>query len=119
MTTYSVGLTTAILDGSSTVRTDTTTGTGTIAESFWAEVSVPAGASDTVLKLNLLTDPDVLIILGAEGISFKLDSTGTDAISADPIAVISNDADGLGIDEILLSNSDSAPHTITIVAFET
>ncbi|NIV37476.1 MAG: hypothetical protein GWN58_51075, partial [Anaerolineae bacterium] len=55
-----------------------------------------------------------LIVIGATGITFKLDSTGTDAINADPIAIVSDDEDGLGIDEILISNGDTAEHTVTV-----
>jgi hypothetical protein len=118
MTTYSVQVVTSILDGTSTVRTDTTTGTGTISESFWAEVKLPAAASDTSLALNLLTDPVMLVVIGDTGISFKLNAGGTDAISADPIAVIADDNDGLDITAILLSNSDGEEHDVTVIAFE-
>ena len=86
-------------------------------ETFAAEVKVPAGASDTVLKLGLLTDPIALIVYGATGVSFKLDSTGTDAIKANPFAVVA-DEDGLSIDEILLSNSAAQEQTVYIYAEE-
>ena len=119
MTTFSASLVTSILDGSATVRTDTTAGTGTIVEEFWVKTTIAAGASDVNLKLNFLTDPDILIVLGATGISIKLDSTGTDSIGADPMAVISDADAGLGIDEILISNSDSVEHSVTIISFET
>jgi len=116
--TYSVLCTTSALTGSTTDRTKTDTATASLTEEFWAAVSLEPAASDTVLKLNLLTDPAILVVYGGTGISFKLDSTGTDAISADPIAVVANEDAGLGIDEILLSNSDSQSHTVTIIAFE-
>jgi hypothetical protein len=107
-----------MLDGSTTLRTETTTDTGTIGEVFRAEVKVAAAAADTALLLNLLTDPNTLIVLGDTGISFKLDAAGTDAIAADPMAVICNADAGLAINQILLSNSDSAEHTVTVYAFE-
>ena len=116
--TYSVLCTTSALTGSTADRTKTDTATGSLTEEFWATVSLEPAASDTVLKLNLLTDPAILVVYGGTGCSFKLDSSGTDAISCDPIAVVSNEGDGLGIDEILLSNSDGQSHSVTIVAFE-
>lgn len=86
-------------------------------ETFATEVKVPAGASDTSLKLGLLTDPVVLVVYGATGVSFKLDSTGTDPIKANPFAVVS-DEDGLSIDEILLSNSAAQEQTVYVYAEE-
>lgn len=118
MTTYSVQVVTSTLDGTTTERTKTVTGTGTIAEEFWASVKLPAGASDTALILNLLSDPSMLVVYGGTGVSFKLNAGGTDAISADPFAVVADDNDGLDIDRILLSNSDGEEHDVIIVAYE-
>ena len=115
---YTVQVVTTLLTGTTTDRTKTDTADDSLSESFWAEVRLPAGASDTTLKLNLLTDPKVLVIYGGTGCSFKLDSTGTDAIAADPVAVVGNEDAGLGIDEILLSNSDEEEHTLTVIAME-
>lgn len=115
---YSVSVVSALKTSTSTDRTDTTTADDTCTETFWAEVSLEAGAADTVLKLNLLTDPKILVVCGGTGVSFKLDSTGTDSIAADPVAVIGDEDAGLGIDEILLSNSDSQAHTVTVIAAE-
>lgn len=116
---YTVQLVTTALTGTSTDRTDTTTADDTHDESFWAEVSLPAAATDTVLLLNLLADPKILVVLGGTGVSFKLGHTGgTDAIAADPIAVVGDEDAGLGITGIQLSNSDTQAHDVTIVAFE-
>lgn len=115
---FTIQVITKLLTDTVVDQTDDTTMDDTLTESFWAQVSLEAAASDVVLKLNLLTDPKALVVLGAKGISFKLDSTGTDAIGADPTAVISNEGDGLSIDEILLSNSDSQSHPVTVIAFE-
>lgn len=119
MATYQVQIVVSILDGSTTVRTTSTTLTGTISEEFWSAPKLAAAASDVNLKLGGLTDPDILIVLGSAGCSFKLDSTGTDVIACDGGAVISDDDVGLGIDEILLSNSDGSEHSVTVIAFET
>ena len=115
---YSVALTVQALEGTTSERSESATADASCNETFWAEVNVPAAASDTTLKLNLLTDPLVIVVIGGTGISFKLDSTGTDAISADPIAVVGNEGSGLDIDEILLSNSDTEEHTVIVIAFE-
>lgn len=114
---YQVQLVVSSLTGSSTDRTRTEIGTGSVGEEFWATAKLPAAASDTVLKMNLLTDPVMLVVIGGEGISFKLDSTGQDAISADPFAVVS-DTDGLNIDEILLSNASASEKAVTVIAYE-
>ena len=115
---YSVQVVTALKTGTTTDRTKTQTADDTCEETFWAEVKLPAAASDTELKLNLLTDPKILVVCGSQGVSFKLDSTGTDAISADPVAVVGAENDGLAIDEILLSNGHSVEATVTVMAFE-
>lgn len=115
--TYQVQVVTSSLEGSSTERTRTDIATGSILEEYWVTVKLPGAASDTVLKLNLLTDPVMLAVYGGEDISFKLDSTGVDAIGADPMAIISN-TDGLNIDEILLTNAGPGEKTVTIIAYE-
>lgn len=116
--TLTLTVTSALKTGSTADLTDTSATDISCTEVFRAQVNVAAGAADTVLKLNLLTDPLALIVIGAKGISFKLDSTGTDGIAADPVAVISDDDAGLAIDEILLSNDDAAEHSITVIAVE-
>lgn len=115
---YAVTVTAAVKTSTTTDRTASQVADDTCSETFWAEVSLEAAASDVVLKLNLLTDPKMLVVIGAEGISFKLDSTGTDAIAANPVAVIGDEDAGLGIDEILLSNGDTQSHTVVVIAME-
>ncbi len=115
---YSVQVVAAVKTGTTTDRTKTETADDSCSETFWAEVKLPAAAADTELKLNLLTDPKILVVFASEGVSFKLDSTGTDPIHADPVAVIGAENDGLGIDEILLSNGAAAEATVTVIAFE-
>lgn len=114
---YSVAATLQLLTGSTSDRSESVTADDTCTQSIWFEVSVAAAASDTNIKLAGLTDPKILVVYGGNGISFKLDSTGTDAISADPIAIVGNENNGLGIDEILISNS-GATQTVGIYAAE-
>ena len=115
---YTVQTVTALLTSTTTDRTKTVTADASCTENFWAEVKLPAAAADTVLLLNLLTDPKILVVAGGTGISFKLNSIGTDAIGADPIAVVSNEDAGLSIDQILLSNSSAVETTVTVIAAE-
>lgn len=115
---YAVTVVAAIKTSTTTDRTTTATADDTCTETFWAEVRLEAGAADTALKLNLLTDPKMLVVIGAKGVSFKLDSTGTDDINADPVAVVGCEDAGLGIDEILLSNADAVEHEVTVIAME-
>ena len=115
---YTVVTAVTELTGTSTSRTKSVTADESLTEVFWAQVQLEAAASDVVLKMNLLTDPLILVVFGAAGVSFKLDSTGTDDLPADPIAVLGNEDAGMDIDEILLSNSDSVAHEVTIIAFE-
>lgn len=115
---YEVEVVMSLLTGTTTDRTKTVTGDDTCTETFWAEVSLPPAAVDTALLLNLLTDPKILVVAGGTGISFKLNAAGTDAIGADPIAIVANEDAGLNINQILLSNSDTQAHTVTVVAME-
>jgi len=115
---YTATATVSLLTGTATDRTVTETTTETSSESFWAEVALEAGASDTSLKLNLLTDPTALLVIGGTGISFKIGGTGTDAVRANPFAYLLDVDEGLGISDLLLSNSDSQPHDVTVICFE-
>jgi hypothetical protein len=104
---YSVQAVLSFLTGTATDRTETVTADDTCTQTIWFEVTVAESASDTNVKLGGLDDPKILIVYGGAGISFKLDSTGTDAIGAEPIAIVANETLGLGIDEILISNTGS------------
>lgn len=102
-----------------TLTADGTTGTqsGTEVEYFKNTITLPGSASDTSLTLGTLTDPTVIAVFGATGISFKLGSGGTDSIKANPFAAIA-DADGIGESVILLSNGDASEQTVTVIAAE-
>lgn len=99
-----------------TVNSEATTQTGTPSENFKAVVRVPAAASDLSLTLGLLTDPVFVSVVGGAGISFKI-TGGTDAIGANPCALIANE-DGLGISTVLLSNSSAVEVEVTVQAAE-
>ena len=87
-------------------------------ELFRHEMKLANGASDESLKLGLITDPIMIAVFSPDGaITFKLDSTGTDPIGAYPVAIVAN-GEGLGIDEILLSNASGAELDIVVIAIE-
>lgn len=115
---YSLSVVSAVLTGAATTRTLTTTGAASFDEEFWTTVKLAAGAADTSVALGSLTDPQVVIVIGAEGVSFKLGAAGTDAVAADPIAVVSDEVNGLGIAAVLLSNSSAVEREVTVIAWE-
>lgn len=100
-----------------TVGSDEKSSALTVTEQFEHTMTLVAGASDENVDLGGITDPQYIIVFGATGVSFKLDSTGTDSLEANPFAAVS-DEDGLGVDEILLSNSDGVDHDVVIYAGE-
>ena len=87
-------------------------------ELFQHETVLQNGAADEILKLGLITDPIMIAVFSPDGVvTFKLDSTGTDSIGGSPVAIIAN-SDGLGVDEILLSNSSGVELDIVVIAIE-
>ena len=118
MDNYAVQVVTSSLTGTATDRTKTATADESASEEFWVTVSIAAEASDITLTLSIVTDPKIVVIYGGKGISVKLGSAGTDSVGADPIAVIANEDAGLDISELLVSNSDTQAHAITVVAYE-
>lgn len=101
-----------------TVESETAvTGSGTESEKFRHALKLAAGATDVSLTLGTITDPVYIAVLAAEGVSFKLASGGTDAIGANPCAFVADET-GLGVSEILLSNSSGAEVDVTVLAAE-
>lgn len=92
-------------------------GSGSSSEKFRHEMKLAAGATDVSLTLGAMTDPVYVSVKGTTGVSFKLASGGTDAIGANPCAIVTND-DGLGISEILLSNSGGSEVDVVVLAAE-
>lgn len=118
MDNYTVQVITTALTGTTTDRTKTETADDSASEEFWISLTLTASAVDTSVTLGGLTDPKALIVIGGEGITFKLGAAGTDAVGADPVAVVGNEGDGLGIAAILLSNAESQARSVQIIAFE-
>lgn len=115
---YSLSVVTAVLTGVATTRTLTTTGTASFDEEFWTTVKLAGAAADISVALGGLTDPQVVVVVGAEGVSFKLGAAGVDSVGADPIAVVADEVNGLGIAAVLLSNSTGVERDVTVIAWE-
>jgi len=98
--------------------TKTLSETITPVEVFNTTILLPGSASDTSVTLGSLTDPKLLMVYGADDISFKLNADGTDVIRADPVAVIMDTKNGLGITAILLSNGGASEQTVYVYAEE-
>ena len=105
---YDLAATLTTLVGTATENTKSLDADASATEHFWMELSVANGASDSSVTLGGLTDPKILVVMSAStGVSFKLGAAGTDAVTADPFAVVGAETDGLGISSILVSNSGS------------
>lgn len=106
-----------LLVGSTTERTSTQTATISLTESFWADLRLPAAASDQALALNLLTDPKAIVLEGDVGVWMSFSIGGT-KIYADPVAVVCDEGSGLGYGTIYLGNDDAVEHSIKVIALE-
>lgn len=87
-------------------------------EEFSATVKLAGLASDVSLTLGAITDAKYIAVFGAEGVSFKIDSGGTDPVYANPFAILTEEDLGSGVDVILLSNSAVAEATVYVYAGE-
>ena len=116
---YNAQLTLSLLEDSTTALTSPgAEDSGTVTEAAGGfPQKIAGGASDVNVKLGSLTDPLILCVWGAEGVSFKISESG-DAIAAYPFACLSDTATGLGISEIWVSNSDEAEQSYTFLAVE-
>jgi hypothetical protein len=100
-----------------TVGSDSKSGALTVTELFEHTMTLVAGAANDSVDLGGITDPQYIIVFGGTGVSFKLGAAGTDDLEANPFGAVS-DEEGLGITEILLSNSDGVDHDVVIYAGE-
>ena len=82
---------------------------------------IPADASgpDAVtMGIGSLTNPKMLVIIGAQGITYSINS-GTEKRNADPIAIESNSQGfALQANTLVIENSDTQPHTVVVIAVE-
>lgn len=81
------------------------------------DIELPAGALDVEVSLGAVTHPEVLIVNGDKGISWRQVAATGAPIRANPISFMI-DNDGVALDKIYLSNADSQAHLITVIAGE-
>jgi len=112
----------ALLEGSNTVISPGpgSASTATIAESFVLPFQMPAGTSDTNIRLGMLTSPKAIAVWSsAAGVSFKIYSTDNDAHGCNPFAFLSEKDTGLtNVSEIWVTNAGSQAATVTVMAAE-
>ncbi len=90
-----------------------------ITEKVYGGSIVADGATDVAISLGSITNPKILIVVGAPGISIKLvTSTGT-VINAYPFAAaLKCDTEGFAQTSFYVSNSGSQPQQISWLAAE-
>lgn len=117
--TYNAQLSVSLLEGVTTVMSTPGSQESGDAEEVSGGMPHKIGASETDvnIKLGTLTDPVLLAVWGTIGVSFKINATG-DAIGAYPFACLTDIENGLGIDEIWVSNSTASEQTYTYLAIE-
>ena len=90
-----------------------------VTEKVYGGSTVDAAAADVEIELGSITNPKLLIVIGAPGISIKLvTGTGT-AINANPFTVVCKcDTEGFAQASFFVSNSGSQPQNISWLAAE-
>ena len=98
---------------------------GDIHETYNVQVVVDGSASDVQHTLSGLTTPKFLFIediaaASEGGVSFKFNTGDSGIIHCNPVALLVNNvaSGGLSGNTLYLSNADSDPHTIHIIAGE-
>ena len=81
------------------------------------DIELPANSLDVEVSLGAVTHPEVLIVKGAKGVSWRQVAATGAPIPANPIS-FQTDLDGVALGTIYLSNNDSQAHLITVIAGE-
>ncbi len=81
------------------------------------DIELPANALDVQVSLGAVTHPEVLIVLGDKGISWRQVAATGAPIPANPISFMT-DLDGVALGTLYLSNADSQAHLVTVIAGE-
>ena len=122
-TGYNIVVSGGLLDGADIVRAleIKAESSGFDFEDFWQRFEIAAASGGTAatrdIQMDVLDNPRMIIIEGAEGITVTLGSTGTDEISCDPLFITTDETDGTGIDQITLCNHGSREQKVTVIAF--
>src|SRR5512137_341806 len=83
----------------------------TLARKTVQDIELPAGALDVPVSLGAVTHPEVLIVKGAKGVSWRQVAATGAPIPANPIS-FQTDLDGVALAQIYLSNADSQAHLV-------
>ena len=116
---YKLQLSGGLMDGDSLVFSLPETILEQTGYDFEAYVHSPEIASDgssQTLEADVLDNARALVIIGGEGVEVTLGSTGTDAIPADPVLLVSNEDDGTGYDQITITNNSSEERKVVVMA---
>lgn len=115
---YQVQVIATLLQGSSTERTKSETGSGSLSEDFWITAKVAAGASEVSLALSTLTLPKQVVVFGDVGVWYK-HTTGasTQKTYCDPYSIEAKST-GLDFSTIYLGNDSASEVEVTVVAIE-
>jgi hypothetical protein len=69
------------------------------------------------VSLGAVGNPEVLIVKGAKGVSWRQVAATGAPIPANPISFMT-DLDGVALATIYISNADSQAHLVTVIAGE-
>ena len=89
----------------------------TLARKTVQDIELPANALDVEVSLGAVTHPEVLIVKGDKGVSWRQVAATGAPISAYPISFMT-DLDGVVLGTIYVSNADSQAHLVTVIAGE-
>ena len=81
------------------------------------DIELPANSLDVEVSLGAVSHPEVLIVKGAKGVTWRQVAATGAPIPANPIS-FQTDLDGVALAQIYLSNADSQAHLITVIAGE-
>ena len=88
-----------------------------VSEKVDFEISLPPNTTDMEVALTGIAAPKVLYVKGARGVSIRLAALGT-SIPCNKFFLMANVDVPQALASILVSNSDTQAHTITVVAAE-
>jgi hypothetical protein len=116
--TYSVQLSVALLEGSTTkLPSPGAAVTGDVVEAHGGLPFLVAGGATERIRLGTLTDPAAIAIYGDEGIRVRIEEDGS-WIPANPFAFLWAVVNSMSVSEVWVNNQDNEEHQVTIIAVE-
>ncbi len=90
-----------------------------ISEKVYGESTIDAAAADVEISLGSITNPKLLIVVGAPGVSIRPVAATGSVIHAYPFAVLAKcDTEGFAQASFFVSNSGSQPQKVSWLAAE-